>query len=263
MGNKYIHATNLYILIIVGLLFRFCQFFGYVAFSFTGRLRNISVLTKIFYNIIIVYRIIDYWQNRTQCNGKNDEYGNEKPQPFLFLATNILLKIFLAGIYDENHRYFPENPLHIAGNFPEHPKTCCTLATNFREHPKTCCTLATNFRERPKTCHNLAGNFRVEEKMYGTYFKFWMKPNYLAYYKNLKSSYETIMMKAIDISGKPATLCRKLSGIPENVLQPAGSFPEHQKTCCTLATNFLEYQKTHSTLATNFLVERNHVMRFP
>ncbi|MFY7815009.1 MAG: hypothetical protein ACOVRK_07425 [Chryseobacterium taeanense] len=235
IGNKYIHATNFYILIVVGLLFRFDQFFGYVAFSFTGRLRNISALTKIFHNIIIVYRIIDYWQKRTQCNGKNDEYGNEKPQPFLFLATNILLKIFLAGIYDENHRYFPENPLNIAGNFPEHPKTCCTLATNFREPPKT--------------CYNLAGDFRVEEKMYGTYFKFWMKPNYLADYKNLKSSYETIMMKAIDISGKPATLCRKLSGIPENVLQPAGSFPEHQKTYCTLSTNFLEYQKTRRTLA--------------
>jgi hypothetical protein len=85
--------------------------------------------------------------------------------------------------------------------------------------------------------------------MYGTYFKFWMKPNCSAYYKNLKSSYVTIMMKAIAISGKPATLCRKLSGIPENVMQPAGSFPEHQKTCCTLATNFLGYQKTRRTHA--------------
>jgi len=48
-----------------------------------------------------------------------------------------------------------------------------------------------------------------------------------------------MMMKGIDISGKPAATCRKLSGIPENVLQPAGDFPEYQKTYYTLATNFL------------------------
>lgn len=76
-----------------------------------------------------------------------------------------------------------------------------------------------------------------------------MKPNCSADYKNLKSSYETIMMKVIDISGKLAALCRELSGTLENSLQPAGNFPEHQKTCYILATNFPEYQKTCRTLA--------------
>ncbi len=65
MGNEHVQAADLYILIVVGLLFRFGQLFGHVAFSFAGRLGDVSVFAEIFYDIIIVDRIIDQWQNRT------------------------------------------------------------------------------------------------------------------------------------------------------------------------------------------------------
>lgn len=65
MGYKYIESWNLYYLIGIGLFFCFYQFFGNVAFSFAGRLWNVSVFAKIFYDIIIINGIINQRQNGT------------------------------------------------------------------------------------------------------------------------------------------------------------------------------------------------------
>lgn len=65
MGKENIQACNFYRLTAIGLFFCFCQFFFHIAFSFTGRLRYISVFTKIFYDIVIVNNIIYQWQNGT------------------------------------------------------------------------------------------------------------------------------------------------------------------------------------------------------
>jgi len=65
MGDKNINSRNFYCLIVIGLLFCFCQFFGNVAFSFTGGLWNISVFAQIFYDVIIIYCVINEWQNGT------------------------------------------------------------------------------------------------------------------------------------------------------------------------------------------------------
>lgn len=63
------------------------------------------------------------------------------------------------------------------------------------------------------------------------------------------------MMKVIDISRKPAALCRELSDPSENALQPAGDFRGHPKTRYTPATNFREQPKMYCTLAGDFRVK--------
>lgn len=107
MGKKYIQYRYFDDLRIAGLFFRFCQLLTDITFPFTRWLRYISVLTKVFYNIIIVYSIIHQWQNRTQCNGKNDKYGNKKSQwsvlcykyttQFVFLGDIMMNVIIILG----------------------------------------------------------------------------------------------------------------------------------------------------------------------
>lgn len=80
MSQEKIHFRDFHILIIVGLFFCFCQFFFNVAFSFTRRLGNLSVFTKIFHDVIIINRIVNQWQDRTYCDRENNKYGNEKLQ---------------------------------------------------------------------------------------------------------------------------------------------------------------------------------------
>jgi len=65
MGNKNIQNRYFDNLGIIGLLFCFSQFFADITFPFARRLRNIPVLTEIFYNIIIVHGIVDQWQYGT------------------------------------------------------------------------------------------------------------------------------------------------------------------------------------------------------
>ncbi len=98
MGKEYIQPGKLYVLAVVRLLFRFREFFFQIAFPFTGRLWDVSVFAKIFHDILIMYSIADQRQYRTNCNGKNNEYGNEKLQPMIFVFTNIPLKFVLWAI---------------------------------------------------------------------------------------------------------------------------------------------------------------------
>ncbi len=96
--KEYIQPGKLYVLAVVRLLFRFREFFFQIAFPFTGRLWDIPVFAKIFHDILIMYSIADQRQYRTNCNGKNNEYGNEKLQPMIFVFTNIPLKFVLWTI---------------------------------------------------------------------------------------------------------------------------------------------------------------------
>lgn len=96
MRKKYIQSGKFYVLSVIGLLFGFWKFFFQIAFSFAGRLRNISFFTQIFRNIFIIHGIIDQRQYRTQCNGENNKYGNEKFQPGVLFQQIYYWKLFYS-----------------------------------------------------------------------------------------------------------------------------------------------------------------------
>ena len=104
IGNKNIQPRNFYSLWIIGLFFCFGQLFLNIAFSFTGWLGNTLVFTKVFYNIVVVYHIIHQWQDGAYCNGKNDKYGNKKPQRFSSVVqiyySKLVYALFLMNVID-------------------------------------------------------------------------------------------------------------------------------------------------------------------
>jgi hypothetical protein len=99
MGKEYIQPGKLYILAVVRLPLRFWKFFFQIAFPFAGRLRNISVFAKIFHDVLIIDSIADQRQNRTNRNGKNNEYGNEKLQTIIFVSQIYHWNLFYRQLW--------------------------------------------------------------------------------------------------------------------------------------------------------------------